>query len=326
MKTICAKLIGERNLILEERELELNENEVLVKMHQASICDADLRAYRGLYMPEDLPAFDYIGHEGGGTVVEVGSRVYEFKVGDKVMLFGPHNSFSQYFKADVKNLHKAPDNMDMKIASLGEPICVGMFGVVETGIQLGDTAAVVGLNFQGMLAVQALKKRGAGKVIAVDYSDKHLEIASQTGADFLINTTKEDAFEKVKQLTNGRRCDVVYHSCGYWNPRAEEYFNLGIEMTKDEGTMVSLPDIMSSPIKANLHRLHHHAITMKFPAVMHHSAAFRQIWVPRLMRMVLEGGIDINPLITGTFKVNNVLEAIKAFDTDLDHVKITLES
>jgi threonine dehydrogenase-like Zn-dependent dehydrogenase len=41
--------------------------------------------------------------------------------------------------------------------------------------------------------------------------------------------------------------------------------------------------------------------------------------------MVMEGGIDINPLITGTYKISNVLDAMKAFDADQDHVKVTLE-
>ena len=48
METKCIKLIGERNLIWENRELKLNDDEVLVKTVQSSICDADLRAFRGL--------------------------------------------------------------------------------------------------------------------------------------------------------------------------------------------------------------------------------------------------------------------------------------
>ncbi|MBP1934562.1 zinc-dependent alcohol dehydrogenase [Ammoniphilus resinae] len=321
--TLAAKLIEKENLILEEKKLELGEDEVLVKTHMASICDADLRAFRGLHMPGDLPKFDYLGHEGGGEVVAIGSKVREFKIGDKVMVFGPHNSFAYYFKAPVANLHKVPEGMDMSVACLGEPIAVGMYAVVETDIQLGDTVVVAGLNFQGLIAVQALKKRGASKVIAIDYSDKHLQIAAETGADVLINTTKENAFEKVHELTQGRLCDVVFHSCGYWNPRAEEYFNLSASLTKDEGTMVSVPDLMSN-ISAYLHRIHHHGITLKFPALMHHSPAFREIWVPRLLRMVQEGGINLQPLITGRYPISEVVNAMQEFHQDPDQVKIVL--
>lgn len=324
MRIESALLKGKYDLNLVERDLKLNEDEVLVEVYQSSICDADLRAYKGLEMPSDLPKFDYLGHEGGGIVVKRGSKVREFKVGDQVMLFGPHASFSKYFKAPVDNLHKVPKGMDMRTASLGEPISVGMFAVTETNSQLGDVVAVVGLNFQGLIAVQALKKRGASKVIAIDYSDKHLNIAKEVGADELINTTKQDTFKAVKALNGGELCDVVFHSCGYWNPRAEEYFNLAVELTCDEGTLVSVPDMMS-PLTVGLHRIHHHGITIKFPALMHHSPSFRKIWVPKLMKMVQKGGIRIDPLITDEYQIDNVKDAMQKFHDDLDQVKIILK-
>lgn len=324
MKAKCIKLVGERNLIWEERELTLAEDEVLVKTVQSSICDADLRAFRGLHMPSDLPAFDYIGHEGGGYVVEVGAHVHEFKVGDRVMVFGPHNSFADYFKANVDNLHLIPENMPMEIGCLGEPIYVGAYGAYEANPNLGDTVAVVGLNFQGLLALQIFKKRGAGKLIAVDYSEKHLQIAKEFGADYLINSTKCDAYERVKEITNGRLCHVVFHSCGYWNPRYQEYWNLSREITKDEGTVASVPDMMSSFTDYSFHRIHHHAITIKLPAAMHHSAAFRKIWVPRIMEMVMNGGIDVMPLITATYPLERFMEAMDEFDKNEDNVKIRL--
>lgn len=324
MKTNGIKLIGERNLIWEERDLSLKENEVLVKTHQASICDADLRAFRGLNMPSDLPTFDYIGHEGGGVVVEIGSKVREFKIGDKVIVFGPHNSFAEYFKAPVDNLHMTPDGMEMEIACLGEPIYVGAYGAYEANPQLGDTVAVVGLNFQGLLALQIFKKRGVGKLIAIDYSDKHLEIAKQFGADYIINTNEVDAYSKVKELTNDKLCHVVFHSCGYWNTKYQDYFNLARELTCDEGTLASVPDMMSPFTDFSFHRIHHHALTIKLPAGMHHSAAFRKIWVPRIMDMVVNAKIDVKPLITGTFKISEMIQAMEDFDSNPDHVKVVL--
>lgn len=324
METRCIKLIGKKNLIWENRELSLNDDEVLVKTVQSSICDADLRAYRGLHMPSDLPTFDYIGHEGGGIVVEVGSKVHEFKVGDKVMVFGPHNSFSTYFKAPVDNLHLVPEGMNMEIACMGEPIYVGAYGAYEADPKLGDTVAVVGLNFQGLLALQIFKKRGVGKLIAIDYSDRHLEIAKEFGADYLINTKNCDAYDEVKKITNQKLCHVVFHSCGYWNPRYQEYWNLARELTMDEGTVASVPDMMSPFTDFSFHRIHHHAINIKLPAAMHHSAAFRKIWVPRVMDMVMNGNIDVKPLITATYPLKDFIKAMEDYDADEDQVKIRL--
>lgn len=323
MKVTAARLAGARRVELTQRELELAEDEVLVQTHQASICDADLRAYRGLYMPEDLPSFEFPGHEGGGRVVEVGSRVRRFKPGDFVMLFGPHNSMAPYFKAREDDLHLAPEGMDPSVAALGEPIAVGMFGVFQSNVQLGDQVVVTGLNFQGLIAVQGLKGRGARTVIAVDYSDAHLRLAQKLGADITVDTTRDDALAAILDLTHGRGADVVFHSCGYWNPRAEEYFNLSIQAVCDEGTLVSLPDMMG-PITTSLHRLHHHGVEVRFPALMHHGPDFRRRWVPRVLRPVAEGLIQIKPLITASRRLEEVAEAFRLFDEDPDQVKVIL--
>src|SRR5690606_8125717 len=122
-----------------------------------------------------------------------------------------------YFTAPVRNLHKVPEGMDLEVAYLGEPVAVGMFGVFHSGVEIGDDVVVSGLNFQGLIAVQGLKKKGAGRVIAVDYSDKHLELAKRLGADIVINSEKTDAKQEILNLTGGKGADVVFLSCGYWN-------------------------------------------------------------------------------------------------------------
>jgi threonine dehydrogenase-like Zn-dependent dehydrogenase len=324
MQSRAVRLAGLKKIETVERDLQPASGEVIVKTGQASICDADLRAYRGLHMPSDLPSFEWLGHEGGGEIVEIGSGVREFKPGDKVMCFGPNNSWSTFFKSPIRAVLRVPDGMETGLAYLGEPIAVGMFGVFQSGVQLGDTACVAGLNFQGLIAVQGLKKKGAKKLIAIDYSDKHLSLAGNLGADILINTSNTNAVQEIREATSGRGADVVFHSCGYWNPNAEEYFNLCAEVVRDEGIFVSIPDIMS-PIKANLHRLHHHAIDVRFPAIMHHGPEYMARWVPRVLRPISEGVIDIGSLVTGTYSLNDVEKAISSFHEDPDHVKILLD-
>lgn len=320
----CTYLSNPMEIKLVERELKLEDNEVLVKTHRSSVCDADLRAWKGLYMPEDLPSFATIGHEGGGTIVEIGSKVTDFKVGDMVMAFGPHNLLSNYFKAPVQNLHMVPEGLDMDIACLGEPACVGMYGVFCSGVRLGDTVLVAGLNFQGQIGVEGLKKMGASMLIAVDYSDAHLDLAKKHGADIIINTKREDAKKILMELTGNKGVDVSFHSCGYWNPRSEEYFNLCIDTTRDEGIISSIPDIMS-PIKVNTHRLHHHAMDLRFSAVMHHGPEFRKRWVPRLMQPIVKGLIDIKSLITDIYPLSRIDEAFVKFNEDEDQIKIYID-
>ncbi|HEY0849538.1 MAG TPA: zinc-binding dehydrogenase [Bradyrhizobium sp.] len=313
----------EYDIVLDHRDLALDEHEILVKSGQASICDADLRYASGMPWPHDLPPFDWPGHEGGGVVADVGSKVRKVKPGDRVMLFGLDGCWSQYFKSPERNIFKAPDGLSDMVAFMGEPVAVGMYGVFASGVQLGDDVAVSGLNFQGMIAVQGLKARGARRVIAIDYSDKHLAMAKDLGADILINTTRTDAIAEVRELTHGIGVDVSYHSCGYWNPRAEEYFNIALEIARDEGILASVTDIMS-PIKANLHRAHHHAIDVRFPAIMHHSPHFREQWVQRVLRPVADGLINIEKLVTASFPLKEAAQAMELFKKDEDQVKVVL--
>lgn len=313
----------EYDIVLDERALELDEHEILIKTGQASVCDADLRYASGMPWPHDLPPFDWPGHEGGGIVAEVGSKVRKVKPGDRVMLFGLDGCWAQHFKSPERNIYKAPEGLSDTVAFMGEPVAVGMYGVFASGVQLGDDVAVTGLNFQGLIAVQGLRARGARRVIAIDYSDKHLAMAKELGADMLINTTKTDAIAEVRELTKGVGVDLSYHSCGYWNPRAQEYYNIALEIARDEGIVTSVTDIMS-PITANLHRAHHHALDIRFPAIMHHGPYFRDQWVQRVLRPVEDGTVNIEKLVTARFPLNEAAKAMELFKSDQDQVKIVL--
>lgn len=317
-------LDGYRKVSVRSRDLgPLGDEEVLVQTHMASICDADLFCYlHGT--PTDYPSFEWLGHEGGGTVVKVGAKVLEFAEGDRVMLFGPWASFAPFFKAPVRSLHKAPAGLAPDLASLAEPTCVGLYGVFQSGVQPGDTVAVVGLNYQGLLAVQGLKLKGAHRVIAVDYNEAHLALAKKLGADILLNTTREEARKAIWDLTEGQGLDVAFHSCGYWNPRGEEYVQLCVDTVRTDGVMLTIPDPL---LKWDVlwHRIHHYGIDLRFAALMHKGHEFRHHWVPKLLKPVQSGQIDVRSLITARYKMEEMPAAMADFETNLDHVKIILE-
>ena len=313
----------EFDIVVAERDIELGAHEILIETKQASICDADLRYVSGMPWPHDLPPFDWPGHEGGGIVAEIGSKVQKVKPGDRVMLFGLDGCWASHFKSPERNIFKAPEGLSDTVAFMGEPVAVGMYGVFASGVELGDDVAVSGLNFQGLIAVQGLRAKGARRIIAIDYSDKHLDMAKSLGADIVINTTKTDAIAEVRELTKGRGVDVSYHSCGYWNPRAEEYYDIALEIARDEGIVTSVTDIMS-PIRANLHRAHHHALDIRFPAIMHHGLYFREKWVQRVLRPVVDGTVDIEALVTARYPLKEAAAAMDLFKRDPDQVKVVL--
>ena len=103
--TRAARLNKAYDIELIERELECGEDDIIVRNHMMGICGSDKSFYRGSMPPQTAefrqpPEFPFLlGHESGGTVVAVGDRVSDYKVGDKVMAFGWNNNFADYFKS-----------------------------------------------------------------------------------------------------------------------------------------------------------------------------------------------------------------------------------
>ena len=127
ISTRAAILRGERDIDLVEKTLVCGDNEVIVKNHLIGICGSDKSFYRGQLPPKTAefrhdPKFPFpLGHESGGTIVEIGAKVSDFKVGDKVIAFGWNNNYADYFSTPTWQLQPAPDWLDMDFVALGEP-------------------------------------------------------------------------------------------------------------------------------------------------------------------------------------------------------------
>ena len=168
MKTRATRLSTPGEITLSERELTLGPEDVLVRDHLSGVCGSDKAMYRG-DIPEKIALPLRIGHESGGTVVEVGARVREYQPGDRVMVFNWCNTLADHYKVPVSGLQPVPDGLDMDLASLGEPIACAMYSALTCGAQLGDVVVVYGMGFAGGIIAQAVKRMGAHQV-AVSYT------------------------------------------------------------------------------------------------------------------------------------------------------------
>src|SRR4030042_444065 len=84
------------------------EGQVLVKAYQSSICGTDKNIYNGILPPGLKFPITLLGHEGGGTVVELGKGVRRYKVGDRVMSCYVNGTFADYFLSQEENLYPIP--------------------------------------------------------------------------------------------------------------------------------------------------------------------------------------------------------------------------
>jgi len=336
MKARAVLLKGPGQIELTDRELELKDDEVLVKTEWASICGTDKALYTGdispehftmdmhgkgnpLYRNREVPSFPFwVGHEGGGTVVEVGSRVREFKPGDRVMSFAWCGTYADYFVSPVNGLEKAPDGLDMQIASLGEPVGCAMFSVLTCGVNLGDTAVVLGTGFAGLIMVQGLKKKGAYKVIAVDKSANKLALARQLGADVTLQMGKDDVIQAIIAETEGRGADVVIEAAG-----TEETINTATAILKHNG-ILALYSYVTQPVTLHIGRWHDDAFDIRTTCLVHHTENERQVWVPWALRPVVLKQIDVKPLISHVFLLEQVEAAFKEVIENPEAIKVML--
>ena len=218
---------------LEERPIPaIGPGEMLLKTLACGLCGGETMAW---YKTEPK----VLGHEPVGEVVETGAGVTDFKVGDRVFVnhhVGRINSHMSrrghftrdpfyktmkldpggvcdYYRVTAQHLamdaHKLPDNISTEAAVTIEPWSCVLSGLKTCHIQPGDTVAVVGAGFMGQGFVHLAPLFGAGKVVALDFSDWRLAKAMEFGATHTINPNAEDAVEAMRALNSGRLADTV---------------------------------------------------------------------------------------------------------------------
>lgn len=322
--TRAALLKAPYKIELIERRLEVGDDEVIVKNHLVGICGSDKSFFKG-QLPKKTAEFRqeptfpfYLGHESGGTVVEVGARVREFKPGDRVMCFGWNNNFADYFKAKVWELQAVPAELDMDLGSLGEPISCAMFSGLNSGTNIGDTTVVMGGGFAGQIVAQCAKRQGASCVVVADVDPAKLALAKKLGADVVIDVSKQDVVAEVKKLTGGIGADVVVEAAG-----TEASFNAASELIKHNGKFVFYSWV-TTPIRLDISRWHDDGLEFINTCLVHHTREQRSVWAPWALRPVMKEIIDVKSLITHEFPLADIAAAFDLSVKDDSAIKIVL--
>jgi len=313
-----------RKISLREREIEIDEQQVLVKVHRAYICGSELHYYRGHYPTYvSLPIFP--GHEGGGTIVEVGSKVLDHSVGDKVIVYsdvlitpsGADPLYSDYARSPLRCLQRIPEGVDMDTACLAEPLSCAVEAIFSSGVELGDTAVIFGLGFMGQVMLQGIKKNGAGTVIGVDVVDSKLKLARERGADVLINASEGDPVKRVLEVTNGKGADVSIEAVG-----VGKTVNQAASMLK-KGGILGMFGWVTRPAEIDLSQWHTKYLrprVLKIPSYRE-----KMPWAERGFQLIKQGILEVRSLITQEYRLADLAEAFRQYDTDPNVIKIAIK-
>jgi 2-desacetyl-2-hydroxyethyl bacteriochlorophyllide A dehydrogenase len=233
---------GPRKVEIEEDDLpEPSSNQLLIKTRMTLISTGtELTMLSGDYPKGSVwnnitkyPVFP--GYSNCGVVEKVGPGVKRFRVGDRVSSTASH---AEYAIVREDRAVKVPDDVSDEEATFGTLSATVMNSVRLADIKLGESVIIVGVGILGQLACQFSRLCGGYPVIAVDLSQKRLEIVKNLGATYTINSKEEDVEERVKELTGGRGGDVVFEVTG--NPKVITW-ELGL--VKRQGRLI----LLSSP-------------------------------------------------------------------------------
>ncbi len=156
-----------------------------------------------------------LGNQWVGKIVEKGSNVKDYEVGDVVCSYGGIRETQIVNAVNNYRLRKLPANVSWKNAVCYDPAQFALGGVRDAGVRPGDRVAVFGLGAIGQIAAQICKKMGASLVVVIDPIEMRRQIATANGADVALDTTDIDVGMELKKLTDKLGVDVVIETSGH---------------------------------------------------------------------------------------------------------------
>ena len=324
-----------QSLVLEDkgqlklRDIEIDEpvgpRDVRIDLRTVGICGSDVHYYQhGRIGPFVVNEPMVLGHEGAGTVAEVGSQVSHLKVGDRVCMEpGIPDPNSKASRLGIYNLDPAvrfwatppvhgilrpqvvhpadytfpvPDNVSFAEAAMVEPLAVGMHATAMAQVKPGDLAVVQGAGPIGMVTALSALAGGCARVLITDVQQPKLDLAAKLGPIAPVNVSQRKITDVVAQASDGWGADIVFECSG--NVRAAA----GVFEPLCPGGTVIYVGMPGEPIAYDVV-----AAQIKEATVKHVFRYAHQY--PRSLALMGSGKIDVKPLITETFAFKDSVEA-----------------
>jgi threonine dehydrogenase-like Zn-dependent dehydrogenase len=205
--------------------------QVLLRLEGSGVCASSIPLWEGRSWFEYPQPPGAPGHEGWGRVVALGEDVTHLKIGERVAAL-TYRAHAEYDVADASAVVPLPQSLDTASVP-GEPLGCAYNIFRRSGIEAGQTVAIVGIGFLGALLTRLASHAGA-RVIAITRRPFALEIAKQFGAAETIPMDDHwRILEDVKRLTDGRGCERVIEAVGLQWP-----LDLAGELTAERGRLI----------------------------------------------------------------------------------------
>jgi threonine dehydrogenase-like Zn-dependent dehydrogenase len=333
---------------------DIGDNDALIKISTTTICGTDVHILKGEYPVEKGLT---IGHEPVGVIEKLGKNVQGYHEGQRVIAGAICPSYTSYACQDgcsaqdggahshgykpmggwrfgntidgaqaeyllvpdaQANLSPVPENLtDEQVLMCPDIMSTGFAGAESGNIKIGDIVAVFAQGPIGLCATAGARLKGASFIIAVDGVDERLAISKQMGADVTLDYRKDDVVAEILKLTGGRGVDVAIEALGQ-----QSTFEAALRVLKPGGTLSSL-GVYSSDLTIPLDAFaaglgDHKIVTSLCPGGKER--------MRRLMDVISHGRLDLSPMVTHRFKLENITEAYDLFSHQRDGVlKVAIE-
>ena len=320
--------------------------DAVVRIDTSTICGTDLHILKG-DVPEVAPG-TILGHEAVGTVMETGSAVTTLRPGDRVLIScitscgrcrfckegryglctggggwifghlinGLQAEYARVPFADT-SVYKVPEELsDEDVLFLADILPTSFeVGVLNGRVQPGDTVAIVGAGPIGLAAVLTAKLFTPGRIVVIDPTTTRLDKALELGADVVIDNSRENAVERVMELTDGLGADVAIEAVG-----VPETFELCTDLVRPGGHVANV-GVHGHPATLHLERLWIRDVTITTGLV-------DTFTTPRLLKLIAEVRLDATPFATHRFPLADTMAAYDVFAdaASTNALKVVLEA
>ncbi|MHB8076705.1 alcohol dehydrogenase [Desulfosporosinus fructosivorans] len=319
----------------------IKSSDAIVKVTLSTICGSDIHiigGHAGVQPPH------IIGHEFCGEIVELGSAINDFKVGDKVAIscvascgecfycrqglhyhctdpdctcFGTNRANgpslngcqAEYVRLPYASnyMHKIPEGFtEEDMLFIGDILSTGYFGCEQAHIQPGDSVLIIGAGPVGMCAAITAKLWGPAQIIIVDQIQSRLDVCLREGiTDIALNSTDVDVLKKVRELTDGRGADRVIEAIG-----SEATLLTSLRAVRIGGNVCTIGSYAKPvTLPLNTHWVKNITLSMGFVPVDR---------MPELIKLIQGGKINTKFLMTHRAPLNDIINGYDVFGNKKD--------
>jgi L-iditol 2-dehydrogenase len=295
-------------------------DDLLIRVKACAICGSDIKGYSGKTGRRQPPII--MGHEAAGVVEAVGANVAGFRPGDRVCFdstvycqrcayclngqrnlcanrqvvgvsegtYRRHGAMAEYVVVPHWIAVHMPNNLSFAQAALIETASVGVHAANRTPLMLNDTVVIVGTGAIGLVALQAIRLKGAGKVIVTDLSQPRLELAKKLGADVTIRADEGDLLGALRAVTGPEGADAVLEAVGI-----QATIDTALKITRKGGALTLIGNVMPR-VEMGLQEIVTREITLYGVCASNGEYA-------DCVELVASGRINVDPLITETARL-----------------------